>query len=32
MKKLIDLRAAGVKLLFGHDRDQWIANDYQVMI
>lgn len=31
MKKLIDLQDAGVKLLFGHDRDQWIANDYQAM-
>ena len=31
MKKLIDLQAAGVKLLFGHDRDQWVANNYQAM-
>ncbi len=25
MKKLIDWQAAGVKLLFGHDREQWLG-------
>lgn len=31
MKSLIDLQDAGVKLLFGHDREQWLSIDHQAM-
>ncbi len=32
MKKLISMRDAGVKLLFGHDREQWLGINYQPLV